>query len=192
MCAPIAKVTAACAAPEARRTPLEPPAAARITSGLAMGAKASMVSLRRPPERGRRAPAPCGPAWPEPPVRPTTIATSGKPARCRIWLGKVPLAVTASAQPPARISTTGSRICEQSQRGSGRCRRRTLLSAHIAPAAGASPRAGARTEDSILRHAPRRKASRLVHRSESAPRRDRACHNSGNQANDQSPQHHRG
>ena len=49
MCVPIASVTAACAAPEARRTPLNPPAAARITRGPAMGPNESAVSRLKPP-----------------------------------------------------------------------------------------------------------------------------------------------
>ena len=115
-CAPMAKLTAACAAPEARRTPLKPPAAARITSGLAMGAKASIVSRRRPPELRYAGSCTLRPSVARATSAATTIATSGKPTRCRRRLGRVPLAATASAQPPARINATGNRIASRARR----------------------------------------------------------------------------
>ncbi len=46
MCAPRASETVACAAPESRRMPLRPPAAARMMSTLAMGSKDSEVRRR--------------------------------------------------------------------------------------------------------------------------------------------------
>ena len=45
MCAPSASPTVACAAPESRRIPLSPPAAARIISTWAMGSKDSRGQL---------------------------------------------------------------------------------------------------------------------------------------------------
>jgi hypothetical protein len=81
--------TVACAAPESRRMPLNPPAAARITSTLAIGSKDSLVSLRSSSGHDA-ARSECGAQRDQRTSTAISSAISGLPTKCRIWFAGFP------------------------------------------------------------------------------------------------------